>query len=68
MTARIRVDGAATAQVSALDRGLAYGDGLFESIRFEGERAPLWLRHMQRLAEGCRRLRMPMPDPLLLWH
>lgn len=68
MAARIRVNGAATAQVSALDRGLAYGDGLFESIRFEGERAPLWPRHMQRLAEGCRRLRMPMPDPLLLWH
>jgi 4-amino-4-deoxychorismate lyase len=68
MTARMRVNGVATAQVSALDRGLAYGDGLFESIRFVGAIAPLWPRHMQRLAEGCARLRIPAPDPAQLWR
>lgn len=68
MTARMLVDGVAAEQVSALDRGLAYGDGLFESIRLVGTVAPLWARHMQRLLEGCTRLRIPAPDPARLWR
>ncbi|MHB1056565.1 MAG: aminodeoxychorismate lyase [Rhodanobacter sp.] len=67
MTARIRVNGLAATQVSALDRGFGYGDGLFESIRLVGTAAPLWSRHMQRLLEGCARLRIPAPDPAQLW-
>ncbi|MDE2308182.1 MAG: aminodeoxychorismate lyase [Xanthomonadaceae bacterium] len=66
--APILVNGEPTGLLSALDRGLAYGDGLFESIRFVGAGAPLWPRHMQRLAESCRRLRMPAPDPAQLWR
>jgi 4-amino-4-deoxychorismate lyase len=62
MKPRVLVDGQAHAQVSALDRGLGYGDGLFETVRFVGADAPLWARHMQRLGEGCRRLGLPMPD------
>ena len=68
MTARVLVDGAADDRLSVLDRGLAYGDGLFESIRLVDGRAPLWPRHMQRLAEGCRRLGLPAPDANLLWR
>lgn len=60
--ARIRVDGRAVAQVAALDRGLAYGDGLFETVLVAHGRAPLWPRHMARLAEGCARLALPPPD------
>ena len=63
---RVLVDGQARDQVSALDRGLGYGDGLFETVRFVGADAPLWPRHMQRLGEGCRRLRLPLPDPAVL--
>lgn len=66
MTSRVWVDWRDGAQVSAFDRGLGYGDGLFETIRFAGRDAPLWTRHMQRLAEGCRRLGLPLPDPDLL--
>lgn len=62
------VNGQACDCVSALDRGLSYGDGLFETIRFEGDKAPLWSRHMRRLAMGCERLRLPMPDTELLWR
>ncbi|WP_233843049.1 aminodeoxychorismate lyase [Dyella sp. 2HG41-7] len=62
------IDGQLRESVSALDRGLSYGDGLFETIRFEGKVAPLWARHMQRLAIGCERLRMPPPDSALLWQ
>lgn len=68
MTARMLVNGVATEQVPALDRGLAYGDGLFESIRLVGMAAPLWTRHMRRLLEGCTRLRIPAPDPAPLWR
>ncbi|HTV86552.1 MAG TPA: aminodeoxychorismate lyase [Dyella sp.] len=56
------VNGQPAQSVSALDRGLAYGDGLFETIRFVGGTAPLWQRHMQRLLSGCQRLGIPCPD------
>jgi 4-amino-4-deoxychorismate lyase len=59
---RTWVDGRPGDRVSAFDRGLSYGDGLFETIRFAGGVAPLWSRHMERLAAGCRRLHMPLPD------
>ncbi len=68
MTVRMLIDGEAADQVPALDRGLAYGDGLFESIRFVGAAAPLWSRHMQRLGESCERLRIPAPDMAQLWR
>ncbi len=68
MTARLLVNGVVTTQVSVLDRGFSYGDGLFESVRLVHGRAPLWPRHMQRLADGCARLRIPPPDPLQLWE
>lgn len=62
------VNGQPCDSISALDRGLSYGDGLFETIRFEVGAAPLWNRHMQRLALGCERLRLPMPDAAVLWQ
>jgi len=67
MAARLLVNGDATSQISVLDRGFGYGDGLFESVRLVQGRAPLWARHMQRLADGCARLRIPAPDPAQLW-
>lgn len=68
MKARVLVNGEATDQVSVMDRGLAYGDGLFETIRMLADTAPLWARHMQRLRAGCERLGIPDPDPAVLWH
>lgn len=62
------VNGQPQDAVAALDRGLLYGDGLFETIRFMEASAPLWSRHMQRLARGCARLRLPAPDPAQLWR
>jgi 4-amino-4-deoxychorismate lyase len=50
-------------RVDDVGRGLAYGDGLFETIRFVDSDAPLWNRHMHRLLTSCERLRMPAPDP-----
>lgn len=68
MMERMRVNGLPIDTVSALDRGLAYGDGLFESVRLIGTAAPLWTRHMQRLQESCQRLHMVVPDAEQLWH
>lgn len=65
--ARTLVDGVSTEYVPVRDRGLAYGDGLFETILFAGRQvvdgqAWLWSRHMMRLRDGCRRLGFPLPD------
>jgi 4-amino-4-deoxychorismate lyase len=68
MSARMLINGTPADQVPALDRGLAYGDGLFESIRLVGVVAPLWSRHMRRLSESCERLRIPVPDKAQLWR
>ena len=46
----------------AVDRGLAYGDGLFETMRAHGGRLPWWPRHRARLTEGAARLGIAMPD------
>lgn len=38
------------------DRGLAYGDGLFETMRAIGSQVPLRQFHTQRLLQGCLKL------------
>src|SRR5690606_29133770 len=59
------VNGVPGEQSSVRDRGLAYGDGLFETIAVRGGHIPLLARHMARLADGCRRLSIPL-DLLLM--
>ncbi|HJU08768.1 MAG TPA: aminodeoxychorismate lyase [Rhodanobacteraceae bacterium] len=66
MSSRVLVNGSAEACIAADDRGLLYGDGLFETILFVDNVAPLWRRHMQRLRQGCERLLMPQPDDATL--
>jgi 4-amino-4-deoxychorismate lyase len=41
-----------------VDRGLAYGDGLFETVRVYCGRPVLWREHLARLRRGLRRLRI----------
>ncbi len=48
--------------LSVTDRGLQYGDGLFETIAAHDGRAVLLAEHLQRLRNGCQRLRLPIPD------
>ncbi|WP_415880006.1 aminodeoxychorismate lyase [Methylomonas sp. TEB] len=52
--------------VDVSDRGFQYGDGLFETIEVLQGKPLFFDRHLTRLAEGCRRLRIPMPDAVLL--
>lgn len=53
------VDGRPEQTLSVTDRGLAYGDGLFETIGVRHGRPQLFERHLNRLAEGCQRLAIP---------
>ena len=50
------VDGQPADSVPLKDRGLAYGDGLFETIAVKAGQSVLLDRHLLRLEEGCRRL------------
>lgn len=52
--------------VSASDRGLAFGDGLFETLLWQGGRLQWWPDHWARLATGCRLLNLPLPDEAAL--
>jgi 4-amino-4-deoxychorismate lyase len=62
MIGRRLVNGVETSAVSVDDRGLQYGDGLFETMAAVDGRVRNLERHLDRLAEGCRRLGMPAPD------
>lgn len=44
------------------DRGLAYGDGLFETVLVRDGQPLLWDYHMARLERGIDRLALPRPD------
>jgi len=52
----VLVNGKASESISAFDRGLQYGDGLFETIAVVDGHPCLWQRHVQRLKTGCERL------------
>lgn len=54
------VNGAPGELLSIRDRGLAYGDGLFETIAVRGGRPRLLSRHLARLQDGCRRMAIPL--------
>ncbi|WJN61454.1 aminodeoxychorismate lyase [Pseudomonas sp. SO81] len=59
------VDGRPATDVPLGDRGLAYGDGLFETIAVRGGCATLLPRHLARLGEGAQRLSIDLDLPVL---
>ena len=61
-TPELLINGYETDTISALDRGLHYGDGLFETLAVKGGRPLRWERHLLRLMQGCDRLGIPFPD------
>jgi branched-subunit amino acid aminotransferase/4-amino-4-deoxychorismate lyase len=62
-----RVVDAARARVSALDRGLLHGDGLYETWRTYGGEPFAVAAHLRRLAAAARRLALPVPGSAALW-
>ena len=61
MQAVTLVNGSHNLGLDALDRGLAYGDGVFETIALRQGQVQLWQGHCQRLTKGLLRLGL-VPD------
>lgn len=68
MLYRALVDGDEKAQIAAEDRGLHYGDGLFETLLIRDAMPCLWERHLARLCDGADRIGLPLPAAALLRH
>lgn len=62
----VLVNGVETAHIDVHDRGLAYGDGLFETIAVIDGRVLNWARHFKRLSCDCERLGLAPQDERLL--
>lgn len=56
----------ATSGLTVLDRGLHFGDGLFETLACRSGRVRFLQLHLERLTRGCERLRIFAPDAALL--
>lgn len=60
---RYLVNGEKTDSISVTDRGLQFGDGVFETIRIHQGKPVWWQQHINRLLDGCHRLRFAdLPD------
>ncbi len=56
------LDGQPATTIDVLDRGLHYGDGLFETIACRAGHARFLDLHLRRLTEGCARLQIHCTD------
>ncbi len=66
MTSAGLLDGKECTAIEWVQRGLGFGDGVFETMRARDGRVALWTAHMARLAESCRRLGFDAPLALPL--
>lgn len=62
----ILVDGRPAEAVSARDRGLAYGDGVFRTLRVEAGEPVWWADHYAKLAADAAALALGCPEAALL--
>lgn len=53
MTGQVWIDGQPGNSLPTSDRGLLYGDGVFETIRLHHGQPLLWSAHQQRLLRSC---------------
>jgi 4-amino-4-deoxychorismate lyase len=60
------VNGVAQDAVSARDRGLAYGDGVFRTLRLRAGKPLFWERHYRKLAHDCAAIGIACPESSLL--
>lgn len=66
------VNGKFEDKISVFDRGLAYGDGFFETMVWTKENKTdfffieFWERHLKRLSDGCKMLNINLPPKSIL--
>jgi len=56
------INGAPAESIPATDRGLAYGDGVFRTLRAENGEPLHWTKHFSKLADDCAALGIPGAD------
>jgi len=56
------INGKSDQLLEVADRGLNYGDGIFETIQVRDGVALLWERHLNRMRSGAKRLKIPFDD------
>jgi 4-amino-4-deoxychorismate lyase len=66
MSGEALIDGRSAARIDVRDRGLHYGDGLFETMAVVDGAVRRLAAHLARLWTGCERLGIAPPDPGLL--
>jgi len=59
------INGEINDHIDIYDRGLHYGDGLFETIAIKDRKLLLWQNHIDRLNKGCQLLNLPVIDEQL---
>jgi len=57
----VLINGISARYVDVMDRGLHYGDGLFETILYAGGRLQFWEQHIARMSAGARKLGIRFP-------
>lgn len=62
----ILINGEQRNTLDITDRGLHYGDGLFETIEVNDRRPVFLKQHLARLKSGCQILKIPYPEEALL--
>ena len=60
------VNGSFNASISPLDRGFAYGDGVFRTIKMQGGLPEHWPQHYQKLVADCAAINIVCPSAELL--
>lgn len=56
------VNGHVATEVGALDRGLAYGDGVFRTVRIDAGAPRWWEQHLDKLRQDCALLGLASPS------
>ncbi|MEQ1638389.1 MAG: aminodeoxychorismate lyase [Methylococcales bacterium] len=62
----VLINGKREHSLDVTDRGLQYGDGLFETLAVNNGQVIFLHEHLQRLKQGCERLLIPCPELDLL--
>ncbi len=65
---RIIINGVATQYLSVMDRGLHYGDGIFETIACVENNLQFWQQHMLRMATSADKLGLAFPGEQNFLH
>lgn len=60
------INGVPADTISALDRGLAYGDGIYRTVELIDGAPRLWRWQWQRLQADAAKLQLPLPEEALL--